>query len=360
MKKLTVELGDNSYPIYIGEDLLNDKSYFENHINSKQLLIVSNETIAPLYLEKLQSTLHNYQIESYILPDGERFKSLQYYELIITELLKHRFSRNATLVALGGGVVGDITGFAAACYQRGVPFIQVPTTLLAQVDSSVGGKTAVNHSLGKNMIGAFHQPIAVIADTTVLDTLEDRELIAGLAEVIKYGLIQDYEFFVWLEQNIAKLLNRDKSALAYAIETSCLNKSKIVEEDEKESGRRALLNLGHTFGHAVETAQNYKGLLHGEAVGLGMLMAAEFSQRMSWIDSKVVSRIESILVKTGLPTSLPKSITLQQMLDNMAVDKKAKDGNIFFILLKAIGDAVITKDYDKQDLIDTINAFINK
>lgn len=357
MKKLTVNLGDNSYPIYIDSSLLSDTNLLSQHITGKQILIVSNETIAPLYIHKIKNQLSGFEIYEHIMPDGETFKTLSVMEGIISALLQKKYSRNCTLIALGGGVVGDITGFAAACYQRGVAFIQIPTTLLAQVDSSVGGKTAVNHRLGKNMIGAFHQPVAVVADTEVLDTLNDRELIAGLAEVIKYGLIRDKKFFNWLEKNIERLLARDKEALAYAIEVSCQNKADIVEQDEKESGVRALLNLGHTFGHAVETALQYKGWLHGEAVGLGMLMAAEFSRHMGWLDQNKVERIRSILVKTGLPIRLPESVTTDNMLNNMAVDKKARDGKIHFILLNDIGDAVITADYRQEDLIATVESF---
>ena len=255
-------------------------------------------------------------------------------------------------------MVGDLTGFAAACYQRGVPFIQIPTTLLARVDSSVGGKTAVNHALGKNMIGAFHQPIAVISDTTVLDTLDDRQLIAGIAEVIKYGLIRDAEFFSWLENNIERLLSRDTEALTYAIEVSCRNKAEIVQEDEKEQGVRALLNLGHTFGHAIETAQHYQGLLHGEAVGLGMVMAADFSRRKGWLDDHGYERVASLVHRAGLPSLLPNGVTVNDMLENMAVDKKAKDGKIFFILLQSIGHAVITNDFEEHDLLATLEAFL--
>lgn len=259
MNKITVALGERSYPIYIGEGLLGNAELFRENINSGQVLIVSNSTVAPLYLKKVCNNFEDITVESLVLPDGEKYKTLEKMNEIIDRLLENRFSRNSCLIALGGGVIGDITGFAAACYQRGIDYIQVPTTLLAQVDSSVGGKTAVNHVAGKNMIGAFHQPQAVIADTSVLTTLDDRELSAGLAEVIKYGLIRDQSFFQWLENNIEKLLNRDAEALAYAIKCSCQNKAEIVAMDEKESGIRALLNLGHTFGHAIETGMNYQG-----------------------------------------------------------------------------------------------------
>ena len=266
MKTLTVNLGKRSYPIHIGDGLLSRKDLLLENVTGKQVMVVTNETIAPLFLDLLVKNLDGYTVETMIIPDGESYKSLETLNSIITRLLEKRFSRNCTLIALGGGVVGDITGFAAACYQRGVPFIQVPTTLLAQVDSSVGGKTAVNHPLGKNMIGAFHQPRAVIADTRVLESLSDREFCAGLAEVIKYGLIRDVVFFEWLDANIDLLLKRDPGALTHVIASSCHNKALVVSEDERESGLRALLNLGHTFGHAIETGLDYKGWLHGEAV----------------------------------------------------------------------------------------------
>ncbi len=357
MKTLEVSLGKRSYPIYIGDKLISSNKLFGNNIEGRQVLIVSNDTVSPLYMDTVLQTLSDFQPRQYIIPDGEQFKHLETMEGIISCLLKNKFSRNGTLIALGGGVVGDITGFAAACYQRGIAFIQVPTTLLAQVDSSVGGKTAVNHSLGKNMIGAFHQPNAVIIDTQVLATLNDRELKAGLAEVIKYGLIRDNEFFNWLERNMDALLNRDADALVHAIEVSCRNKAEVVSEDEKESGVRALLNLGHTFGHAVETGLNYKDWLHGEAIGLGMLMAADLSMRMGWLDQEQVTKIKNIIVQTGLPTELPVSLDSETILENMAVDKKARDGQIYLVLLKDIGNAIVTKDYDAGLLMETIDYF---
>ena len=358
MKTLEVNLGERSYPIFIGQDLIKSPDLFSPYIAGKQLMIVSNDTVAPLYIDKLVQTLSAFSPVQHIIPDGEKYKQLDTMESIISDLLVNKFSRNACVIALGGGVVGDITGFAAAVYQRGIPFIQVPTTLLAQVDSSVGGKTAVNHRLGKNMVGSFHQPNAVIIDTNVLSTLEDRELRAGLAEVIKYGLIRDPQFFSWLENNITLLLEREPDALAYAIEVSCQNKADVVSEDERESGIRAMLNLGHTFGHAVETAMNYQGWLHGEAVGLGMLMAADLSQKHGWLDQAQVERIESILIKTGLPTSLPESVNLEIMLNNMSVDKKARDGQVYLILLKGIGHSFITRDYDPELLNSTIQKFM--
>lgn len=263
------------------------------------------------------------------------------------------------MIALGGGVIGDLTGFAAACYQRGVQFIQIPTTLLAQVDSSVGGKTAVNHPLGKNMIGAFHQPCAVFADTGVLSTLPEREFSAGLAEVIKYGLIRDKEFYLWLENNIELLIARDNDALIYTIERSCINKADVVAQDERESGIRATLNLGHTFGHAIETALSYKHWLHGEAVACGMLMAADLSKRLGLLEQGHVDRIKALLERANLPTKIHKEVNLKQMLENMKVDKKSRDGILYLILLNDIGDAIVTSDYTEQALTETINHFLN-
>ncbi len=358
MNKITVALGERSYPIYIGEGLLGNAELFRENINSGQVLIVSNSTVAPLYLKKVCNNFEDITVESLVLPDGEKYKTLEKMNEIIDRLLENRFSRNSCLIALGGGVIGDITGFAAACYQRGIDYIQVPTTLLAQVDSSVGGKTAVNHVAGKNMIGAFHQPQAVIADTSVLTTLDDRELSAGLAEVIKYGLIRDQSFFQWLENNIEKLLNRDAEALAYAIKCSCQNKAEIVAMDEKESGIRALLNLGHTFGHAIETGMNYQGCLHGEAIAIGMLMAADLSYRLGWLKQESVEKIKNILIKAKLPHAIPSGISVEQMQKNMAVDKKARDGVVFLVLLKSIGKAIVTDDYSEESLHATLEQFV--
>jgi len=357
MKSLQVELGERSYPIHIGSGLLRDPQWLTPHLAGRQVLVVSNETVAPLYLQAITAVLTEHQVETLVLPDGESYKNLDTLGHIVGELLRHRFSRNCTLIALGGGVIGDITGFAAACYQRGVAYIQIPTTLLAQVDSSVGGKTAVNHALGKNMIGAFHQPRAVIADTDVLQTLLDRELAAGLAEVVKYGLIRDPEFFDWLEQNMPALLARDGAALTEAIERSCRNKAEVVAADERESGQRALLNLGHTFGHAIETALNYRDWLHGEAVGAGMVMAADLSQRLGWLDAATVERIDRLIGRAGLPLAPPSGLTPAIFLDNMAVDKKARDGQIFLVLLRRLGEAVVTRDYSQEALAATLEHF---
>jgi 3-dehydroquinate synthase len=355
MNKLTVDLGERSYPIEIGQGLLEQPELLTRHISGRQVMIVSNTTVAPLYLDRVQASLQGFNTATVILPDGEQYKTLDTLNTIFTALLEHRFNRGCTLVALGGGVVGDITGFAAACYQRGVAFLQVPTTLLAQVDSSVGGKTGVNHPLGKNMIGAFHQPGCVIIDTDSLDTLDDRQLAAGLAEVIKYGLIYDAGFFSWLEDNIAALKARDKQALAHAIERSCAIKAEIVAADERESGKRALLNLGHTFGHAIETGTGYGNWLHGEAVATGMLMAADLSARHGWLTREDVIRTEALLKQAALPTVPPATMSEQQFRELMAVDKKAVDDGLRLVLMKSIGDAFVTADYDSGLLSETLN-----
>jgi 3-dehydroquinate synthase len=351
MKILQVELGDRSYPIYIGSKLLVQPELYKRHIKSKQVLVLTNETVAPLYLNAVLANLQDYSVETVILPDGERFKTLEFISRIFDKLLSRKFSRNATLIALGGGVIGDMGGFAAACYQRGIAFIQIPTTLLAQVDSSVGGKTGVNHPLGKNMIGAFYQPQCVIADADVLDTLDDRQLSAGLAEVIKYGLIRDAEFFDWLEHNIGALQARDKEALAFAIERSCRNKAEIVAQDETESGVRATLNLGHTFGHAIETGAGYGAYLHGEAVAIGMCQAADLSRRKGWLNDENVERILRLIQAAHLPVKPPESLSPEQFLELMAVDKKNLDGNIRLILLEKIGQATLPI-YVDQDLLE--------
>ena len=357
MNILKVDLGDKAYPVYIGDGLLQDAGLFKRHVQSKQVMVITNNTVAPLYLDRVRQCLDEFQLTTCILPDGEQFKTLEVMNEIVTRLLQSRFSRNCCLLALGGGVIGDITGFAASCYQRGVKYIQLPTTLLAQVDSAIGGKTAVNHPLGKNMIGSFHQPLAVISDISVLDTLDQRELQAGLAEVIKYGLIRDSEFFDWLENNTPMVLERKRDALIHAVERSCHNKAEIVACDEKESGIRAILNLGHTFGHAIETGLGYKEWLHGEAVATGIMMAADLSQRHGWIADNDMNRIRKILVAAHLPVLLPASINSRQMLDLMAVDKKVRDGIIHLVLLKGIGNAIITNEYDTNKLQQTIKDF---
>jgi len=357
MKKLQVELGDRSYPIYIGSDLLSQSELLVKHIKSRQVVVVTNETIAPLYLDAVLKNLQGYIVETVVLPDGEQFKTLDYVTQIFDKLLASKFSRNATLIALGGGVIGDMGGFAAACYQRGIPFLQIPTTLLAQVDSSVGGKTGVNHPLGKNMIGAFYQPQCVIADADVLDTLDDRQLSASLAEVIKYGLIRDAEFFEWLENNIDALLARDKAALAFAIERSCSNKAEIVAEDETETGIRATLNLGHTFGHAIETGVGYGEYLHGEAVAIGTCQAADLSRRKGWLNDADVARIIALFKKARLPVNPPEQIDSERFLELMAVDKKNVDGQIRLILLNKIGVATLPVDIDQGLLEQTLKTY---
>ncbi len=355
MNTLNVNLGQRSYPIYIGSDLLRNNTWLSQHIPTKQVMIVTNETVAPLYLDALLKLLGDIDCQNIILPDGEIYKTLDTVNLIYTALLTHRFDRDCTLIALGGGVIGDMTGFAAATYQRGVNFIQVPTTLLAQVDSSVGGKTGVNHSQGKNMIGAFYQPRCVLADTNTLDTLADKEFSAGMAEVIKYGIIRDPEFFLWLENNMSALLQRDKATLSYAIERSCQNKAEVVAADEYESGVRALLNLGHTFGHAIEAGMGYGNWLHGEAVAVGMCMAADLSYRSGWIDKGSLERITQLIAKANLPVNPPAELTPDKYLELMSVDKKVKLGKIHFVLLKNIGQAFVSADYDGDLLWKTLN-----
>jgi len=354
---LQVSLGDRSYPIYIGEDLLSQAELLTQHIKGSEVLLVTNTTIAPLYLDNVLALLTDYRCESVILPDGEEFKTLDVMNQVFDSLLTSRFSRKVTLIALGGGVIGDMTGFAASCYQRGVPFIQIPTTLLSQVDSSVGGKTAVNHALGKNMIGAFYQPQCVIADTRTLNTLEDNQLSSGLAEVIKYGLINDPEFFDWLEDNISALRQRDQTVLAEAIQRSCQDKADVVAQDELEQGVRALLNLGHTFGHAIETGMGYGNFLHGEGVSVGMVMAADLSQRMGWITAADVERIKTLLTAAGLPVTVPENMPSDDFMDLMSVDKKVQDGHIRLVLLRGIGHAVMSDDYCPDKLAETLAAF---
>jgi 3-dehydroquinate synthase len=358
MKELRVELNnDRAYPIYIGSGLIKQKDTITRHIRSQQVAIVSNDTIAPLYLSMLLELLDEYQTLVIEIPDGEQYKNLAYLEKIFDRLLEHKFSRNATLIALGGGVIGDLTGFAAACYQRGIAFIQIPTTLLSQVDSSVGGKTGVNHRLGKNMIGAFYQPQCVIADTDLLDSLPNRELSAGLAEVIKYGLIRDYEFLQWLENNMQALLSRNKPALAYAIERSCINKAEVVAADEFESGLRATLNLGHTFGHAIETGCGYGQYLHGEAVAIGCCFAADLSRRLGWLTTVDVTRITAIFREAGLPTTPPAELKAERYIELMAVDKKNIDGKIRVILLEALGKASLPVQVEIQQLLETLTHY---
>ncbi|WP_435606481.1 3-dehydroquinate synthase [Pseudomonas knackmussii] len=354
MRTLTVDLADRSYPIYIGEGLLDDPHYFAPHIRGKQVAIVTNETIAPLYLERLQKTLSGYAQIAVVLPDGEAYKQWETLQLIFDALLEARHDRKTTLIALGGGVIGDMTGFAAACYQRGVDFIQVPTTLLSQVDSSVGGKTGINHPLGKNMVGAFYQPQAVVIDAASLRTLPQRELSAGLAEVIKYGLICDEPFLAWLEANIEQLLALEPTALSEAIERSCAAKARVVGADERESGVRATLNLGHTFGHAIETHMGYGVWLHGEAVAAGTVMALEMSHRLGWLSVEQRDRGIRLLRRARLPIVPPQEMTVEHFLEHMAVDKKVLDGRLRLVLLQGMGAAVVTAEFPREILEETL------
>ena len=356
MRTLTVDLAERSYPIYIGTDLLRQAQLFTPHITGRTVAIVSNSTVAPLYLQQLREALQDYQITEITLPDGESYKNWETLQLIFDALLTDKHDRKTTLIALGGGVIGDMTGFAAACYQRGVNFIQVPTTLLSQVDSSVGGKTGINHPLGKNMVGAFYQPKAVIIDIATLQTLPSRELSAGLAEVIKYGLIHDEPFLTWLEANIEKICQLDNQALIEAVERSCLAKAQVVSADERESGVRATLNLGHTFGHAIETEQGYGAWLHGEAVAAGTAMALEMSRRLGWLSEQQRDRGIALLVRAGLPVTPPAAMSAEIFLRHMAVDKKNIDGHIRLVLLRNLGEAVVTADYPADTLHEVLTA----
>jgi 3-dehydroquinate synthase len=353
---LEVALGARSYPIYIGTGLIAEPACYRPHLAGGQVMIVTNDTVAPLYLEPVQAALAGLRLGTVVLPDGEVYKTQEVLNRVYDALLAERFSRDCTIVALGGGVIGDMAGFAAACYQRGVAFIQVPTTLLAQVDSSVGGKTGINHPLGKNMIGAFHQPRAVIADVATLGTLPNRELSAGLAEVIKYGLIRDRAFFDWLDERMAGLRGRDPGLLAEAIRHSCENKARVVAADERESGERALLNLGHTFGHAIETGTGYGTWLHGEAVGAGMCMAADLSARLGWLAPAELGRTRALIERAGLPTVPPLDLSAERFLGLMAVDKKVLDGRLRLVLLRGIGEALVTDQFDPVQLRATLGA----
>ena len=350
MKTLTVDLGSRSYPIHIGTGLLKQIDIIKPYIQGKTTVTVSNTTVAPLYLKQAHQLITNKSNTDIILSDGEGYKNLKVLEQIYTEMLEAHCDRKTTLLALGGGVVGDISGFAAASYQRGINFIQIPTTLLSMVDSSVGGKTGINHPLGKNMIGAFHQPQCVIIDTETLNTLDDRQLSAGIAEVIKYGYINDIAFIHWLDENMDKLLKRDPETLAYAIYRSCKHKAKIVAADEKEAGQRALLNLGHTFGHAIETGMGYGKWLHGEAISAGMVMAAELSKLHGWISDSDVESIRALLKKANLPVDPPSEISATQFKQLMYIDKKVQDGILHLVLIKSLGESFISSDFDKQAL----------
>lgn len=337
MDKLMVDLGSRSYPISIGEDLLDRADLFSAAITGKKVMIVTNDLVAPLYLQRCRKTLNAFQIDEIILPDGEKHKNLFTFELILSALLKNKHARDTTIIALGGGVIGDMAGFAAACYQRGIDFIQVPTTVLSQVDSSVGGKTAVNHALGKNMIGAFHQPQAVIIDINCLKTLPPREFAAGMAEVIKYGIIYDLPFFNWLEDNIANIKALQPYAITHMIKRCCQIKAEVVALDEKESGIRALLNLGHTFGHAIEAEQGYGNWLHGEAVAVGMILAAETALRLDLISPRQVAQIVSLIKQFDLPCESPTNMTYESYAEHMQLDKKVLNGKLRLVLPTSIG-----------------------
>lgn len=354
MQQLTVELGDRSYPIFIGTGLIGQPDLFAPYIAGKQVCIVTDDTVAPLYLNTLCETLKGYQLSTVVLPTGEAYKNWATLQQIFDTLLAARHDRRTTLIALGGGVVGDMTGFAAACYQRGVNFIQVPTTLLSQVDSSVGGKTGINHPAGKNMLGAFYQPQAVFIDTASLGTLPPREVSAGLAEVIKYGLIRDAGFLAWLETNMSGLRNLQPDLVTEAVARSCAIKAEVVAADEREGGVRAILNLGHTFGHAIEAHQGYGQWLHGEAVGAGMAMALDLSRRIGWIDQAAAERGIRLIESAGLPVRPPASMEPAAFVELMAVDKKVLDGQLRLVLLKAIGEAIVTAEFDSETLQATL------
>ena len=349
----TVNLEDNSYPIFIGEGASMSLESFDGYIAGKDIAIVTNEVVAPLYLNEISDLFSNMNVIEYILPDGEQEKRLKTVHKIIDRLMEAGFGRDSTLIALGGGVVGDITGFTASIFMRGINFIQIPTTLLAQVDASVGGKTAVNHKAGKNLIGSFHQPKCVICDSRFLETLKATEISAGLSEIIKYGLIYDREFFLWLQKNIQQILSNDPVAVAHAIQRSCAIKAEIVAQDEKEKSVRAMLNFGHTFGHAIEKLTGYGNWTHGNAVAVGMVLAARLSEKMSLITPEDVQDIENILTASHLPISLP-NMDPGELLAAMKSDKKVKDRNIQLVLLKSIGKAFLTADYPQEDLLSIL------
>ena len=355
MSTLTVNLNERSYPIYTKAGLLTQAGFFVPYIKGPLAVIVTNHTIAPLYLEQAIAACGDKQVATIVIDDGEQYKSLAQFEYIMTELLKMNAARDTTLIALGGGVIGDLCGFVAATYQRGVPFIQVPTTLLAQVDSSVGGKTAVNHPLGKNMIGAFYQPVLVAIDLATLQTLPPREFAAGMAEVIKYGIIYDEGFFRWLEENCAALKALDTDTLAYAIERCCAIKAEVVAQDEREGGIRAILNLGHTFGHAIEAEQGYGSWLHGEAVAAGMVLACQAALQLGWQTAEQVQRVTDLIQAFDLPVQGPDKMDYSSYMPHMRRDKKVEAGNIRFVLPKGIGQAVVTKEVSDSMLHTLLN-----
>src|SRR6056300_404674 len=353
MKTLNVNLGDRSYPIYIGVELLQNQALIQKHIQTQAVCIVSNTTVSQLYLNELKKSLNDYRVIEVILEDGEQFKNADSLNQIYTALLDNKFNRDSTVIALGGGVVGDIAGYAAASFMRGIPFIQIPTTLLSQVDSSVGGKTGINHPLGKNMIGAFYQPQSVVIDLNVLNTLDMRQIAAGLAEVIKYGLIWDKGFFEYLEQNIDNLKQLEFEHLEHVIYRSCEIKAKVVSEDEKESGIRAILNLGHTFGHAIENCLGYGEWLHGEAVGCGMVLAAKMSLAQGWLKESEFDQIKNLIARANLPVEKP-DIPYEDFIGAMKLDKKNKNKEIYLVLQQGIGKAIVTNNYSSSELDNII------
>ncbi len=357
MKTVHVGLGDRSYDIRIAPGILDDREQLRPWIGGRQVFVITNEVVAPLYLEKITTSLDGKTVGQIILRDGESVKTLRTAEEIFDRMIAVSLDRSGTVIALGGGVVGDIAGFTAACYQRGIPFIQIPTTLLSQVDSSVGGKTAVNHPRGKNMIGAFYQPRRVLIDASTLSTLEPRQFSSGVAEVIKYGMINDPPFFRWLEDNIDRVMDLNEKALEYMIEQSCRNKANIVAQDEKEAGIRALLNLGHTFGHAIETSTQYAGWLHGEAIALGMVMAGFMSKIQGDFSDRELARLESLLDRARLPTQPCQGLSAQKLKELMMLDKKVRDGKLRLVLLKGIGQAYVTDQYDETALDATLEYF---
>lgn len=358
MKTLNLNLGKKTYPIYIGQNLLSKSDYLINHIHGKQVMIVTNTTVEPLYLDKVSALLNDYIVNKVVLKDGEQYKTLDTVNEIFTALLEAKFDRTCTLIALGGGVVGDMTGYAAASYQRGVNFIQIPTTLLSQVDSSVGGKTGINHALGKNMIGAFYQPKCVVIDVDTLDTLDDRQYSSGMAEVIKYGLLGNKEFLVYLQNNINSLMTRNKALIIEVVYQSCADKSEIVAQDELETGKRVLLNLGHTFGHAIENTLGYGVYLHGEAVSVGMLMAARLSALEGFLTDEEVYQVQNLLEKSFLPILINSKIDYLKFIHAMSVDKKVVNSEVRLILMKKLGQAFISKTYKKHNLEQIIKEFL--
>jgi 3-dehydroquinate synthase len=350
MATLTVELGERSYPILIEANLLDHPEVLTTHLTTKKVVVVTNDVVDPLYYPIVSQALKGYEVSKIVIPDGEQYKNLQSFEMVISKLLEMSAGRDTTLIALGGGVVGDLTGFVAASFQRGMPFIQIPTTLLSQVDSSVGGKTAVNHPLGKNMIGAFYQPKAVLIDTNSLTTLPDREFAAGMAEVIKYGVIYDADFFTWLEENQQAIKHKKIASLQYMIARCCAIKAEIVAIDERESGLRAILNLGHTFGHAIEAEKGYGNWLHGEAVSAGIVLASVVATKMNWLEASEFSRIESLLQAFDLPTVAPSDMGYDDFVRHMRHDKKVQDGQLFFVIPRGIGKAVVTNEISEEVL----------